>query len=110
MTKLEKLTAWASIVSSIAAAITLIWNVFVFQETSKKNETILKTTIDRQNITVAYELYQDYLILAFKYPNFAFDKVDITMLSEQEGKEYLVFAEFALTTAWRIYELQKKIT
>ena len=108
MTKLEKFTSWANIVATLVAATALIWNVFVFRSTSKENENILNISINRQNITVAYELYQDYLNLAFKYPNFAFDEVDFTELSEKKGKEYLVFAEFAYTTAWRIHSLQNK--
>ncbi len=107
MTKLEKTAMVTSIVASLAAAFALIWNVYVFQKTSNKNEAVFIASIDRHNKTLAIELYQNYLNLAFLYPDFAFDEVDLLKLSEQSGKKYLVFASSALTIAGQIYELQK---
>ncbi len=107
MTKLEKTAMVASIVASLAAASALLWNVYVFQKTSNENKAVLKAHIERQNKTLAIELYQDYLNLAFIYPDFAFDEVDFLKLSEQDGKKYLVFASSALTIAGQIFELQK---
>jgi len=105
MSRTEKLVASASVVSSLAAAIALMWNVYVFQETSAKNEEVLNAAIERQNETAAVELYQEYLSLAFLYPDFAFEEIAILDLPEQEGKKYLIFAASALTISERIYEL-----
>ncbi len=105
MSIIDKMVATATILSSLAAAIALMWNVYVFKETSVRNEEVLNTAIERQNETAAVELYQEYLSLAFLYPDFAFDEVSILDLSEQEGKKYLIFAASALTISERIYEL-----
>ncbi len=86
MSKLEKLVALATIMSSLSAAVALIWNVKVFDTTSVKNEMILNTAIKSQKENASLELYQSYLSLAFLYPDFAFDKIDIRNLPEPEGK------------------------
>ncbi len=106
MASLESSAHVATVASSLAAAVALIWNVYVFRDTSVQNEAVLNAAIERQNETLATQLYQNYLELALQYPNYAFDEVDILKLSEEEGKKYLLFASTTLIIAERIHELQ----